>query len=415
MSKEASAQPGAGENLKLGALGGKVTTIAVIVGLAGLLIAAWLGQREGDGFRHYQYSFLIAFWWGLSISLGGLFFVTLQHLTQANWSVVVRRIAEVFASTVPIFIPLSLVFVLPMLMGNGMLYPWADPEIVAADHLLHEKAGYLNVWFFLGRLVFYFGVWWIFSALFLRRSVQQDESGKPELTKKLWGVSAPGMILFALTITFAAVDLVMALQPDWFSTIFGVYIFAGSVQAIYSFMALSLFWLQGNGRLRESVTQDHFHDLGKMMFAFIVFWAYIAFSQFMLIWYANIPEETFWFVQRTSNGSTGENVWLGVAWFLLIANFAIPFLGLMSRHVKRNRFGLAFWAVWLLVMHYVDLYWLIMPAYTRSEIPVSVMDLCNWVGILGLLVAAATFRARNLNLRPTKDPNLAKSLAFENI
>lgn len=413
-SKEASQSSGE-ENLKLGALAGKLTAIGGIVGIVGLAVGAWLGQMQGDGFEHYQYSFLVAFWWGLSICLGGLFFVTLQHLTRAKWSVAVRRVAEVFASTVPLFAVLSLIFVIPMLMGNGFVYPWADHAIVEADHNLHAKAGYLNVPFFLVRMGFYFLVWIIFSQLFLRRSVKQDTTGEPNLTVKLWGVSAPGMILFAVTITFCAVDLVMALEPAWFSTIFGVYIFAGAVQAIYSTLALTFLWLQNRGRLQHSITPDHYHDLGKMMFAFVVFWAYIAFSQFMLIWYANIPEETFWYIARTVNADTGENVWLGLAWFIVVANFVVPFLGLMSRHVKRSRKGLAFWAIWLLVMHYVDLYWLIMPAYTTKEIPWSFMDLANWIGVFGLFIAASAIHARKLNLRPTKDPRLAESLAFENI
>ncbi len=403
------------ENLKLGPLAGKLTVVGGIVGIVGLAIGAWLGSMEGDGFRHYQFSFLVAFWWGLSICLGGLFFVTLQHLTRAKWSVAVRRVAEIFSSTVPLFAALSLIFVIPVLTGNGFVYPWADHAIVEANHNLHEKAGYLNIGFFLGRIIFYFVIWFIFSQLFMRRSVKQDETGEPDLTIKLWGVSAPGMILFAVTLSFCAIDTVMALQPAWFSTIFGVYIFAGAVQAIYSMMALAFLFLQSRGRLQYSVTPDHYHDIGKMMFAFVVFWAYIAFSQFMLIWYANIPEETFWFVQRTINAQTGENVWLGLAWFLVVANFAIPFLGLMSRHVKRNRKALAFWAIWLLVMHYLDLYWLIMPAFTTEEVPWSFMDLCNWIGVFGLFVAASAIHARKVNLRPTKDPRLAESLAFENI
>jgi hypothetical protein len=414
-SKEASSQSSGEENLKLGPLAGKLTVIGGIVGVVGLVIGALLGQMEGDGFRHYQFSFLVAFWWGLTIVLGGLFFVTLQHLTRAKWSVAVRRVAEVFASTIPLFAVLSLIFVIPVLMGNGVEYPWADHAIVEADHNLHKKSWYLNVGFFIGRMIFYFVIWFLFSNMYLRRSVKQDTSGEPNLTLKLWPVSAPGMILFAITISFCAIDLIMSLEPAWFSTIFGVYIFSGAVQAIYSTMALTFLFLQSRGRLTESITPDHYHDLGKMMFAFVVFWAYIAFSQFMLIWYANIPEETFWYIQRTVNAQTGENVWLGLAWFLVVANFGIPFFGLMSRHVKRNRKALAFWAIWLLVMHYLDLYWLIMPAYTTEEIPWSVMDIANWIGVFGLFVAASAFHARKLNLRPTKDPRLAESLAFENI
>jgi len=217
------------------------------------------------------------------------------------------------------------------------------------------------------------------------------------------------MLVFALTLTFCAIDLLMSLDPDFFSTIFGVYYFAGCVSSAYSFLALSLMWLQGKGRLVHSVNREHYHDLGKMMFAFVVFWSYIAFSQFMLIWYGDLPEETHWFHDRF----TGE--WATVSWTLLACHFALPFFGLLSRHVKRNRKTLAFWAFYLLVIEYVDLYWLIMPSTSRAVVPVSIVDLLCWIGVVGVFVGSAASRAKGLNLVPTKDPRLADSLAFQNI
>ncbi len=218
------------------------------------------------------------------------------------------------------------------------------------------------------------------------------------------------MILFALTLTFCAIDLLMSLDPEFFSTIFGVYYFAGAVSSGYSFLALSLMWLQGKGRLLRSVNREHYHDLGKMMFAFgVIFWSYIAFSQFMLIWYGDLPEETHWFKDRF-NGD-----WKIVSCALLACHFAIPFFGLLSRHVKRNRKTLAFWAVWLLVIEWIDIYWLVMPSVSRDSVPLHPADLLCWVGVVGIFLGAAATRAKGMNLVPTKDPRLADSLAFQNI
>ena len=395
------------EELRLGPLGNKVMTIAGGIGVVGTGAAVGLGAMEGQ-WAHFFHSYLVAFFWVLTIGLGALWFVTLQHLTRSEWSPVVRRIAEVLGSNIPLLAVMALVVVGPLLMGNHDLYKWANPAEVEHSHLLQKKQAYLNTGFFAARFVFYFGVWFIFSRLFLKRSVEQDTSGKPELTNNLWAVSAPGMILFALTTTFCSIDFVMSLAPEWFSTMFGVYIFAGCVVSFYSTMGLIVLWLQKNGRLSKSITVHHRHDIGKMMFAFVVFWAYIAFSQFMLIWYADIPEETVWFKPRL-----GE--WLPVSAALLFLHFVVPFLGLLSKHVKRHRFGLGFWAVWLLVIHYVDLYWLIMPNYSPGKVPFSLMDICAWLGLGGLFLASSARTAMNLNLRPTRDPRLDKSLAFENI
>ncbi|MEI9947650.1 MAG: hypothetical protein WDO74_01360 [Pseudomonadota bacterium] len=222
-------------------------------------------------------------------------------------------------------------------------------------------------------------------------------------------LAGPAMIGFALTITFCAIDLIMSLDPKWFSTMFGVYYFASCVLAVNSSLALTLMWLQGKGRLTSSVTVHHFHDLGKMVFAFTVFWAYVGFSQFMLLWYANIPEETLWFKIRFANS------WGTLSWVLLFGHFVIPFFGLLSRWVKRNRKALAFWCVWQLVMIYLDMYWLVMPTLGVDEVPFQLIDITCWIGVLALFVAGLAYRAKGLDLLAKNDPRLPKSLAFENI
>jgi hypothetical protein len=396
------------DNIQIGDEASSFGKMAFGVGAAALALAVVLGG--GPLSKQFTSSYLVAFMYVLAIGLGALWFVTIQHLTNAKWSTVVRRVAEILAANMAILAVLALPVVVPILLGHSELYEWSDPAKITHNTALAHKAGYLNLKFFLVRCVVYFGFWTLLSRHFLKRSLEQDTSGKPEINGSLQALSAPSMILFALTLTFCAVDLLMSLDPDFFSTIFGVYYFAGAVASGYSFLALSLMWLQGKGRLTHSVNREHYHDLGKMMFAFgVVFWSYIAFSQFMLIWYGDLPEETHWFKDRFRGD------WGVVSWTLLACHFVIPFFGLISRHVKRNRKTLAFWAFWLLTIEYLDLYWLIMPTLSRESIPFHVVDILCWVGLLGIFIGGAATRAKGLNLVPTKDPRLAASLAFQNI
>ena len=398
------------DNIQIGSEATDFGKKAFGIGGVALVLALVLGG--GPFGREFLIAYLVAFMYSLAIGLGLLWFVTIQHLTNAKWSVVVRRVAEIIAANMSVLAVLSLFLIVPALMGNSTLYAWVDPAKVAADRVLKHKAGYLNIPFFAIRCVVYFGFWWLLSRHFLKRSVEQDTSGKAEINTKLQTLAAPSMIAFALTLTFATIDFVMSLDPGFFSTIFGVYYFGGAVACAYSFLALSLMWLQGKGRLLNSVNREHYHDLGKMMFAFgVVFWSYIAFSQFMLIWYGDVPEETHWFHDRF------QGDWKIVSGALLACHFVIPFFGLLSRYVKRNRKTLAFWAFWILVIEYVDLYWLVMPTFGEDVIP-SVLSLLvhllAWVGVGGLFIGAAASRTKGLNLIPTKDPRLAASLAFEN-
>lgn len=392
------------DNIKLDVDARSLQQIAFGLGALGLGGALVLGL--GD-LAKLQRAYLVAFMYVLSLGLGALWFVAIQHLTSARWSVVVRRVAEILADNMLLLAVLSLGVVGPMFAGSTDLYAWLDHEKVHQDHLLHHKAAYLNVPFFFVRWVVYFGFWIWLSRFFYRQSVRQDQEGGAAISTRLRHVSAPAMIAFAVTLTFCAIDLIMSLDATWFSTMFGVYYFAGCVLAGYSTLSLSLLWLQSKGRLTQSVNREHYHDLGKMMFAFIVFWAYIAFSQFMLIWYADVPEETHWFHWRFTGG------WRVVSTLLLVAHFVIPFFGLMSRHVKRNKRTLGFWAVWILAVHYVDLFWLIYPNGT-PEVPFGAIDVLCLVGVLGLFVGVSAWRAQRVPLIPTGDPRLKDSLAFEN-
>jgi len=396
------------EDYKLGDLGPKLTKTAGLVGLAALAVSAVLGFIKGDHYAQFQHSYLIAYIYFLSIALGGMFFTMVLHLMRGGWAGVVRRTAEILAGTIPLFAVLSLVVILPAVFGNYELYKWVSAEKVAADHLLQHKQGYLNVPFFVARMFVYFAAWIMISKKLLANSTAQDTTNDPEYTLRNERVSAPGMFVFALTVTFASFDFIMSLAPHWFSTIFGVYFFAGSMLAYFATTIVLMIWLQGKGKLTESVTIEHYHDLGKLLFAFVFFWGYICFSQYMLIWYANIPEETEWFLHRQ------EGDWVWVSLIVLFGHFLIPFPALLSRHVKRNKKIIGALAAYMLVMHYVDLYWQIAPSIGGHHIHLSLMDLTCWIGVGGLFVAAAAKVAGDRALIPIGDPRLGESLAFEN-
>jgi hypothetical protein len=402
------------DNIRLGAAAQALFTKAAGIGALGLALAVGLGSAEGDGFQRFSLAYVAAFMWVLTLGLGALFWVILQNLVNAHWSIVLRRVGELIAAQAPLLAVLALPIVVPVFMGHSSIYVWSDHAAVEASHLLHKKAAYLNPGFFLVRFVVYFGFWTLLSRYYLNSSLAQDASKDPAaIMGKMRAVAGPAMIGFALTMTFCSIDLLMSLDPLWFSTIFGVYYLASCVLGNNSFVALTAMWLHKRGVLKKSVTTEHFHDLGKMMFAFTVFWAYVGFSQFMLIWYANIPEETGWFKQRFEGGWTSGYGMLSAV--LLFGHFVIPFFGLISRHIKRRRPTLAFWAFWQLTMIYLDMYWLVMPSFKPGSPPFALIDLACAVGVMGVFIAGIAMRAKNLNLMPTNDPRLPKSLAFENI
>jgi len=382
--------------------------VLAAVGLAALAAGFGLGRAQGDDWRYFLHAYLVEFAFFLSISLGALFFVALHHVSRAGWSVAVRRLAEVFLGNLALLAVLFLPILLAMALGNHSLYRWTDPRQVAASELLRHKAGWLSVWFFALRAVLYFVAWTLLARFFFRRSLQQDRSGEPRLTIQMERASGPALLVFAGTVTFAAFDWLMSLEPTWFSTIFGVYYFSGAAVGFLAALVLAALVVQSSGRLTGTITTEHYHDLGKLLFGFVVWWGYIAFSQYMLIWYGNIPEETVYYLKR----QTGP--WAIVSLVLLFGHLLIPFLGMLSREVKRRRVLLGFWAVWLLVFHWLDMYWLVMPNLGADRLPLGPIDLCLLVGIGGLYLAGVLAAAGDRPLLPLKDPRLGESLAFEN-
>lgn len=392
----------------------KVPAIALgvaAVGLVASLVLGLTGLGGEHGLKNFYFSYLVAFVYFFTLGCGGLFFVLVNRVAKAGWSVTLRRIAENLAGTLPWMAPLFI----PVLVGMHELYHWTHVE--HHDAILAAKAPWLNEPFFIGRAVFVLVAlgwmgWW-----FRRESVIQDQAGERDVrlgptrttsTRRLSMAAGPCVFLFALALTLAAFDWVMSLEPHWYSTIFGGYLFAGSVLAILALLIVLGMTLQRGGLLGKAVTAEHYHDLGKFLFAFVVFWGYIAFSQFMLIWYANIPEEQHWYHMRM------QGSWTTITKVILFGHFLLPFFFLIQRRVKRHR-GLLFGgAAYLLLIHLVDIYWIIMPTGHRAGFQPSLLDLATLLFVGGVFVHVFARLTLGAALVPVKDPRLEEALAFEN-
>jgi hypothetical protein len=357
----------------------------------------------------FFHSYLTAFTFWCTITLGGLFFVMIHYLTNATWSVVVRRIGENIMSMLPVMA----VFAVPILFGLGDLYHWSHSDIMQSDHLLEGKSPYLNTTFFIIRVVIYFAFWILLGRYLNKLSLSQDTEHHDSLLRKAVKASAPGMILFALSITFFSFDLLMSLDAHWYSTIFGVYIFAGSFLSLLSFMTIYIISLRKKGILAETITSEHFHDLGKLIFAFLIFWGYMAFSQYFLIWYGNIPEETVWFLHRWDGN------WKIISLILVFGHFVIPFFVLFPMEIKKNIpvmlvmsvwILIMHWIDWILIMHWIDIYWLVMPSLHSHGIHFSWMDLTTLVGIGGIFIWRFLRLVYSRPLVPVNDPRLESSI-----
>lgn len=386
----------------LDGLGGRVFAVSAAVGVLGLAATLVLGLAEGDGLRRFGYSYLVNYAFFLAISLGALFFVPIQYVTKASWSIVVRRLAEVMAAALPVMAVLAV----PVILLASQVYGWAEPA-ARSDPLLAHKAAYLSPLWFTVRWVIYFALWTWLAVTFWRRSVAQDTSGDLGITRKLENLSGFALLVYALTVAAAAFDLLMSVDFVWFSTMFGVYYFAGGLVAFYAVLTLVTMGLQNTGRLTRIVSAEHFHDYGKLMFAFTFFWGYIAFSQYMLYWYANIPEETYWYLARSREG------WGKLGLVILFAAFVLPFAGLISRYAKRSRPMLAFWACWIVAAQWLNLYWVVMPDFSERFV-FGAMDVTAFLGVGGVWLATVTRLAMGASLVPVRDPRLGDSLRFEN-
>ncbi len=370
---------------------------ALLVGVVGLALC--LGGLVVSPVQFLQ-SYLQAYLFWIGIALGCLAMLMLHHLVGGPWGLPVRRLLEAGTRTFP---SLAGLFV-PLLMGLVSLYPWARPEEVAAEELLQHKGLYLNVPFFVFRAAIYFALW-ILVAFFLNRwSREQDRTGDRSLAGRLQALSGPGLILYGLTVTFSAIDWVMSLEPRWHSTIYGMIFMAGQGLEGLAFAIVVAHLLARRRPLSDVATPAHFHDLGNLLLTFLMLWAYMAFAQFLIIWAENLTQEIPWYLHRTTGG------WQGIAVALIILQFALPFVLLLSRATKRTSGALGAVATVILLMRYVDLFWLVAPAFHPARLHVSWMDLAAPIGIGGVWISAFLWRLKQMPLLPLHDPRREEAL-----
>jgi hypothetical protein len=377
--------------------GNRAATVALIVGAIGVVASVIAYFADGPRFFH---SYLTAYVFWVSIGLGSLFFTMLHYLVGAQWSITLRRLVE----CIMISLPVMAVLFIPIALGLHDLYHWSHADAVAGDHLLQGKSPYLNVPFFIIRTVLYFAIWFILAFFLYRASIAEDSGYDEARRARLRRLSAGGMILFAFTTTFAAFDWLMSLDAHWYSTIFGAYYFAGCVIGALCFVTLVAIYLRKQGLLGDVITVEHYNDLGKLTFAFMIFWAYMAFSQYFLIWYGNIPEETIWFAHRW------EGSWKAVSLALVFGHFVIPFILLMPKMVKRKLGFMAAISVWLLLAHWLDMFWLVLPSHSHHGAAFSWIDIATMLGIGGIFVGLFWHRLGAHALIPVGDPKLEASL-----
>ncbi len=373
--------------------------LALAVMTGAISVSAWSAAP-----RHSAFSYLTALVFVTSMSVGALAWLLLLHLTGAVWSVALRRLLENLASP----LPWSALLFIPVVLNLGRLYVWADFARISADPGLARKAVWLNPTAFTARAALYFTTWAVVTGLLRLSSIRQDRTGDPAHIRRMRSASAWGTIGVGLTSSFAAFDWLMSFDPRWTSSIFGVYFWAGSLVGGLAALILLVLVVHAAGWLRETITAEHLHDLGKLLFGFVIFWAYIAFSQYFLIWYANFPDETEWYVVRRAGD------WNTLSWALVFGHFVVPFFLLLSRPTKRSPFWLGFVAAWSLVFHYADLYWVIMPALSPSRPEPRWLD-ASWLLTLlffcGAIVARACLKRP---LVPIGDARLPESIAFRN-
>lgn len=418
--------------------------IAAALGAVGILALAFGYSADP---RRFAFAWLFAFIAFLTIALGNIFFVFVSYLTGASWSVAIRRVAEIAGAAIPVF---ALLFV-PVWLSRHELYEWAQhelheehaeghgeehgalltgtahaqdhaepaqqgegeeahtPQHALHHHLMEHKT---ESWLTSERIgiasFLYFVLWTVLAWFYFRRSTEQDVSKDPKHTVVLKKYAPLAAVVFGLSLTYAGFDWVMSLEPTWYSTIYGVYLFAGTVISGFSFLIILTLAMKSRGLLGNAVNVEHYHDVSKLIFGFIVFWAYVGASQMLLIWYAGIPEETVYYYYRWYTHG-----WKAISIALIVGHFALPFVFLMSREIKRRLPLLAFGCTWMLVMHVVDIYWFVMPNVDRTRLSPHWMDVAALFAVGGTYLAVVFFMLRRYPLIPIGDPRLHRSLSHE--
>ena len=366
-----------------------------LVGLAATAIGAWFDLR---GFFE---SWLLGFVFWLSLPLGSLALVMLHHLTGGSWGFATRRLLEAGMRT----LPLAALFFLPLAFGAHALYEWAHPEAVAADpHLAEKHRYYLNVPFTLARAACYFGLWILLAFWLDGLSRRMDRTADPRVLRRMRAIAGPGLALYGLSLTFASVDWVMSLEPHWYSTIYGMRFMVGQALTTLAFAIVLSSWLARREPFARWIRDEHFHDLGKLLFTCVILWAYVAFSQWLILWSGNLLEDIPYYLRRT------RGVWNVLALSLIFLHFALPFALLLSRRLKRNARALAVVAGWLIVLHWLDLAWVVVPAFPREGAGLTWLDLAATVAMGGIWFGVFVWQLQGRPLVSLQDAGLEHQL-----
>ena len=359
-----------------------------IVSLIGLFFS------PGDFFRSYLMGYL--FWLGLT--LGSLAIVMMQYLTGGAWGIMTRRTLESATRTLPL---LALLFI-PVALGIPHLSDWAHPDLVRQEYVLHHRASYMNTPMFIIRAIIYFLIWGVFAYFLNKWSAQQDQHGGFE--KRLAALSAPGLILYVFTVTFSAVDWAESLETDWYSTMWGFLFVAGQGLAAFAFIIIAMALLARREPLASRFKPSHLHDLGKLLLTFVMVWAYFSFSQLLIVWSGNLTDEIPWYMRRLAT-TWG---WLGVA--LIVFQFIVPFLLLLSKPLKRNVIALCCVVGLIIIMRFVDLMWIVMPSYYQRGLRLHWLNFSVPLALGGLWIAAFIWQLKDRPLLPLNAPSLEKAL-----
>ena len=377
----------------------RLSRAAFIVGLVALGGAVAYGTAHPDEFFH---SYLLAFMFWNGLTVGSLAVLMLQYLTGGAWGISIRRELEAATRT----LPLTAVAFLPIAFGMHSLYEWTHADVVAHDEVLLQKAGYLNAPFFLFRAALAFAIWIAIAWALNRWSREQDSSADHRaVDRKLQLLSGGGLVAYALTTTWTAVDWVMSLEPHWFSTMYGVIYMAGQGLGALALATLAVVRLSKTRPVSEFLGGRHMHDLGKMMFAFTMFWAYVTFSQYLIVWSGNLPEEISWYLARFRGGWG----WVGLA--VLVLQFVLPFLLLLSRRANRDPRTLTLAAALVVLMRFVDLSWMILPAFSQGHFRIHPTDLTVPLALGGIWAGLYLRNLAGRPLLPVHDPGFEEALA----
>ncbi len=378
---------------------GRVGLAAGVVG-AVLLAAGFLTDRD-QFFRSY----LTGYMWMLGLAAGALALLLLHHVTRGAWGVMIRRILEAAAN--PVTIGFAVVAFLPIVLGTHSLYEWTHGEVVAGDAILSYKKPWLNTPAFLTRSAIYFALWLVLAGVLGRLSARQDETGDRKLALWMQRWSAGGLAVFILSMTLAAFDWLMSITPHWYSTIYGLYVIIGQAVSAMAFVALMALVLGDGDSPAIPFQARHLHDYGKLLFAFVCVWAYFGYSQFIIIWSGNLPEETTFYTSRL-NGA-----WKATTVVLVLLHYALPFALLLSRDRKRSAKALAPIAVLLLLARWLDLHWLVAPAFSKDAFTLHWLDLAAPLALGGIWLFLFTLRLKARPLLPANEPFLKEALAHD--